>query len=293
LCASVGLEFLGEIPRGAGHEQDSVRDLPQPRQGLTIDQFRLGLELSTANTPLQKAINTLSPALRNLALPKAKVQQKLQSTLKVEDVAQSTATLTRVFGWTCRLFGVTPPPLSLMDGDAPPEPLPLAQVHWGVGKSLGRGLSLAELAFIWGRALGRARPENRVLLDYPRLEDLECAINAARSAAGLNGQFSEAETRLAKALRKAADRATLESAGALLSTISEHHLTAELTRFHNASEFSANRFGLVACNAVDVAVHCLERLPSTGPSREAQVADLIRYALSPEFQTLRAALGLL
>ncbi len=288
------LSFLGHT---TNHVVDliatqRVTSLPKPARSLSEEDYQFGLDVTLTDPELTRLFSVLAPYARQLELPKPKQQRQLLDSLRAEDVERSTTMLARTFGWTCRLLTVGSPALFLTETDTLPHLLPVDQMSFAVGKSLGRGLSLAELAFLWGRALGWSRPQTRILYSRPSTVKLNQFLRAARAAAGIE-EATGAETKtLAKSLKKEVPTATWGMVTAALTGL-ESDPEERVESWKHAADRAANRIGLIACGDPELAARTLDRFPtSDGGSRKHQLAELLSFALSEEYLELRRRLGL-
>lgn len=288
------LSFLGH----AGNREVDVlaahrgATLPRPTRSLQEDDFRFGLDVAADDPELTRALAMLEPYVRQLELPKSKQQRQLLESLRAEDVERSTTMLARTFGWTCRLLTLGSPALYLADADSLPALLPVESTGFVVGKALGRGLSLAELAFLWGRALSWSRPQTRILYTLGSSMKLTILLRAACANAGL-GEPAGADTKqLAKALKKDVPPATWTALGPTLAPL-QADLDERVERWKHAADRIANRVGLLACGDPELAARTLDRFPTTDSgTRRQQLSELLGFALSDEYQELRRRLGL-
>ena len=214
-----------------------------------------------------------------------------------EDPAKSTTTLARTLVWSSRLLGIPTPVLHVVDsvaGDiaAAPTAAPTALAS----KSLGSGLSLPELAFLWARRLVLFRPEHRIAAFLPNAAELEDFVRAAYVlGAGSDRAFKrlEGDTKLfgrgLKRHLRGIDRGPLEAAA---KAIAKESIPASVSAFRRSIELAAGRAGLLATGDLSLASRMTERFPQHGPvTREEQSADLLTYAVSDEYAALRARLG--
>ena len=266
--------------------------LPRPARALEGDDFALGLNVVGHDAALTRAFALLEPVCRRAQMPKLKQQRQIVEALRAEDVAQSTTMLARTFGWTCRLLALGVPALFLAETDELPSLLPIEPASFRVGKALGRGLSLTELVFLWGRCLGLSRPETRIVLTYPSTGELLTLLRAAHHAAGLDATPAPETKSLAKLLKKHGDRNTWSAVAESLGAV-DGDLTARVSRWKRQVDDMANRVGLVACGDPELAARTLERFPTAGSAPiEKQVASLMSFALSEPYGELRRRLGL-
>lgn len=284
-----------------GHPSNRVVDLisaqrgaalPRPTRSLNEEDFRFGFDVAAGDPELTRLLAQLEPHARQLELLKPKQQRQLLDSLRAEDVERSTTMIARTFGWTCRLLTLGSPALYLSDADALPQLLPVDNTCFVVGKSLGRGLSLSELAFVWGRALVWSRPETRILYTLPTSVKLVHFLRAARAAAGLEEATAADTKALAKVLRKELSAKALELLLPALSALGPN-VEERVERWKQAADRVANRMGLLACGDPELAARTLDRFPTTdGGSRRQQLSELLGYALSEPYLELRQRLGL-
>lgn len=284
-----------------GHTSNRVVDLisaqrgaalPRPARPLNEQDYGFGFDVTVSDPELTHVLAQLEPYARQLELLKPKQQRQLLDSLRAEDVERSTTMIARTFGWTCRLLTLGNPALYLSDADSLPQLLPVDNPCFVVGKSLGRGLSLAELAFLWGRTLIWSRPETRILYTLPTSVKLAHFLRAVRAATGLE-EATAAETKaLAKVLRKELSIKSREELLPALSTLGPN-LEARVEHWKQAADRVANRMGLLACGDPELAARTLDRFPTTdGGSRRQQLSELLGYALSEQYLELRQRLGL-
>lgn len=288
------LSFLGQANNRVTDVVMSHRNsaLPKPTRALNDDDFALGLDVTVHDPELTRLLAQLEPLARTLGLPKPKAQRQLLDSLRAEDVERSTTMLARTFGWTCRLLGLGAPGLFLAESDALPARLPVEQVSFVVGKSLGRGLSLSELVFIWARSLSMARSQTRILQSLPSPVKLVQFVHACRCVVGAEQATNTEVKQLVKALKKLApDQTWAQSASAL--TALGPHCEMRIEQWKHEADRVANSIGLVACGDPELAARTLDRFPlPEGAPRRQQLGELLSFALSDEYETLRARLGL-
>lgn len=284
-----------------GHTSNRVVDLigaqrgaalPRPARSLNEQDYGFGFDITTTDPELTRLLAQLEPSARQLELLKPKQQRQLLDSLRAEDVERSTTMIARTFGWTCRLLTLGSPALYLSDADSLPQLLPVDSPSFVVGKSLGRGLSLSELAFLWGRALIWSRPETRILYTLPTSVKLAHFLRATRAAAGLEEATATETKALAKVLRKELPAKTRDDLVPALSGLGPN-LEERVERWKQAADRVANRMGLLACGDPELAARTLDRFPTTdGGSRRQQLSELLGYALSEPYLELRQRLGL-
>jgi hypothetical protein len=214
-----------------------------------------------------------------------------------QDPAKSTTTLARTLVWSSRLLGIATPALYVVDG-APGELTPAPTVASAVlaSKSLGSGLELPELAFLWARRLVLLRPEHRIAAFLPNAAELEDFVRAAQ-VVGLGNDRSfkrlEGDTKLfARGLKRhlrVVDRPAFEAAA---QRISREAIASLVAGYRRSIELAGGRAGLLATGDLALALRMTDRFPQYGPaSLDEQKADLLTYSVSDEYATLRERLG--
>ena len=214
-----------------------------------------------------------------------------------QDPAKSTTTLARTLVWTARLFGIVVPKLYVVDSSSPDlTPAPTVEPIVLASKSLGSGLGLPELAFLWARRLVLFRPEHRIATFLTNAAELEDFVAAAQVfGAGTEKQFKrlEGDQKLfARGLKRhfrGIERGPLEAAA---SRIALGSLGPTVQAYRRSIELSAARAGLLACGDLTLALRMTERFPQHGAlTLDEQSADLLVYSVSDEYAALRERLG--
>jgi hypothetical protein len=288
------LSFLGHTTNRVVDLVASQRAgaLPKPIRCLTEEDYTFGLDVAATDPELTRLLALLEPFARQLELPKPRQQRALVESLRAEDVERSTTMLARTFGWTCRLLTLGTPNLFLTETDTLPHLLPVEPRSFAVGKSLGRGLSLPELTFLWGRALAWSRPQTRILYSLPSTVRLLQFLRACRAAAGVDETPSSETKALAKLLKKDVPNATWATVTASLAALGSAP-EERVEHWKHAADQVANRLGLLACGDPELAARTLDRFPTVdGGSRKKQLSELLSFALSDDYQELRRRLGL-
>jgi hypothetical protein len=209
------------------------------------------------------------------------------------DPNASTATLL----WSARLLGMSLPKLYVVEHLRTAfATAPIREPTLLVSKSLGRGLELPELTFLWSRQLTFLRPEHRPIVLFPNVPELASLILAALSLGGvpqLALKKLEADAKLfARSLKR---HLSPEARGKLETIVQDFPMrdaSSRMLAWARAVELGAGRAGLLAAGDLDVAVRMTRRYPLGGlVETEEQVKDLLSYAVSAEYETLRRALG--
>ncbi len=244
---------------------------------------------------LLASVGEVAVELRAAFLRKKKRAPKLDAAAR-HDPQSSTTTLAKSLLWTSKLLNVRAPQLYVLDevpGDlyAAPVDTPSAVVS----KSLARGLSLSQLAFLWGRQLTAFRPEHYLAVFFPKVDDLALLVNAALLAGecpALSGTPSSEVKKLAKDLKKKLHPGSYGRLCTACSTFQPGDLMGRVAHWLRTVELAGGRAGLLACGDVSIAAELVREHPVKGQvSEEDQVFDLMSFAVSDEYAQLRARLG--
>jgi hypothetical protein len=214
-----------------------------------------------------------------------------------QNPTSSTATLAKTLLWTSQLLGVQLPRLYVVPelrGNLaiPPTPEPTLVV----GRNLGSGLGLAELAFLWGRQLTLLRPEHRLLSVYPTTWELSALITAVLSLGGapdLPFKSLEGDGKLfARGLKRHLSREKVADLRSLVGRLPTSQISNSALAWSRSVELAACRAGLLACGSVEIAAKMTERFPHGGLlTTEQQIDDILVWSLGPEHRRLRERLG--
>jgi tetratricopeptide (TPR) repeat protein len=213
------------------------------------------------------------------------------------DPHTSTTTLAKSLLWTSKLLSVRAPQLYVLDevpGNLSAAPLDTPSAL--VSKSLGSGLSLAQLAFLWGRHLTLFRPEHYLSVFFPTLEDLSFLFSAALVAgecpAWPAASASGEEKKLARDLSKNMHPGSYERLRAACRAFHPVQHETRLRAWLRGVELTAGRAGLLACGDVSIAVDLVRKHPVQGETREDdQASDIMGFSVSDEYAKLRGRLG--
>jgi hypothetical protein len=212
-----------------------------------------------------------------------------------QDPAKSTTTLAKTLLWTSKLLGLETPALyvlSEVEGGlaVAPERAPTVLA----GRALGSGLSLPELAFLWARQLTLVRPDHRLLVLFPSVEELADLVKAAlatASAKDLRSLEGDAK-RFAGGLKRALRGAGAERLRAAVQDFPKSETSRRVSSWARSVELAAGRAGLLACGNLEIAARLSRRFPfGKLVSAEEAVDDLLAYAVSREHEELRKKLG--
>src|SRR5690606_31497808 len=134
--------------------------------------------------------------------------------------------------------------------------------------SLARGLSLSQLAFLWGRHLTLFRPEHHLAVffsDARELAQLLAASLLVGECPQLDGRSLDAEAkRLAKDLKKRLHPGSFERLRAASRSFANPALEERARAWLKTVTLAGGRAGLLACGDVSIACELARRHPHSG-----------------------------
>jgi len=214
----------------------------------------------------------------------------------LQDPEKSTTMLAKTLAWTARLFGLKVPMLYLTAEESGLVVAPVEEPAVVASRTLGSGLGLGELAFLWGRRLPWLRPEWRLLSVLGQPKELSAFVSAVQALAddsdqparALEGEAKRTYSALRRELR--GDEAIARLRDALTGLNGE--LDALCERELQRLELMGVRMGLLACGDVAIAADLLRRFPQAGlTTLEDQLGELYAFAISREYTSLRERIG--
>ncbi len=289
-CAASVLDELGE----ADINESLLADTHRP-EGLITPQASFDAEILTLLRPerdekLERVLAIIAPAAIEIATERLQLPELSEASLQSPS---STTMLARSSTWASRLLDVEPPRLHVL-GDVPGSmvALPIAERTVVAAKSLGSGLGLPELAFLWTRVLVLLLPEHRVWLAYPKRIDLGKLLLGALSVAEVEGAEAEGEAaRLAEELGERLEADALDELRTAAKELGRRRIRSRVETFARSVVAAASRAGLVASGDVALATDLVRRFPLPGEvSVDEQLADVRAFAISSEHHEIRERL---
>jgi tetratricopeptide (TPR) repeat protein len=261
---------------------------------LTEEHWATGLSHPRRHAALEQVLKLVSTPAMEYRLAQKKHLWVPDPTLR-QDPKTSTTTLCRSLTWTARLLGVPAPELYVHASDrAEMHAAPALQPTTRVSKAFATGLSLPELAFLWGRHLTYFRPDHYLRVFYPTLEEMTSVLLAAMLASDWDPQrvreHDPDTTRLATHLRRTLDESALGLLRAATKKLTPAKGRARLGDWVRSVARVANRAGLLACGDVRVAAEMIHRFPIEAPDVD-EVGDLLQFSLTEAYAELRERLG--
>lgn len=305
--AACALEALGDADvneslLASAHRPDGLLPVSD---SLTEEHWMRRMLSPERDVLIDEMFSALGSAIVELGLETAARKRRMPATGDGASVdpAKSTATLVRMLSWSSRLLGIPVPKVHVMP--ALPSAFlvpPTREPTLLVSKTLGTGLGMPELAFLWARQLTFLRPEHVPLRFFPSVPELSALLLATLSIGKVDKvslKKLDGDAKLfARGLRR---HVPAEALGRIESLSREFPLgeaTTRVTAWARGVELAAARAGLLACGNLETAVTMTRRFPlrnaggpksSKGP--EPEVLDLLAYAVSSEYGALRSRLG--
>jgi hypothetical protein len=299
--AANALDWLGEadINESLVASQHRPEGLLAVRMNLSETDWIEGHLSGDVDRELGELVVMVREAIVELGVAAAKKQgSKLElDAANAQDLAKSTTTLAKTLLWTSRLLSIQTPELYVLpevSGDlaAQPEQRPISVAS----RSVGSGLGLPELAFLWGRHLVQFRPEHELCLFFPAPSDQVALLTAALAVGGsphheLRALDGDAK-RFAAGLKKHLRGAKLELLKEIVRRQPSADPSARMSAYRKRAERAALRAGLLACGDIEIAARLTERFPS---GRELQArertTELVSFSIGASYAHLRRRLG--
>jgi len=298
--AANALEWLGEadINESLVASQHRPEGLLAVRTNLAEQDWLDGHLSGDVDAELGALLVMLREPIVELGVAAAKKQSPFELDPKnAQDPSKSTTTLAKTLLWTSRLLGVQTPELYVLpevSGElaAHPERVPVSVAS----RSVGSGLSLAELAFLWGRHLVQFRPEHELALFFPDPTEQAALLTAALSIGGasehtLRGLDADAK-RFAAGLKKHLRGSKLELMKEIVRRQPNVEPGVRMRAYRRRAERAALRAGLLACGDIEIAARLGERFPSgreLAPNERR--SELVTFSVGPSYAHLRRRLG--
>lgn len=293
------LELLGEADineslLASAHRPEGLL----PARGNLDDRTWTSNLLSPERDPVTaRLIEVLGEAATEIGLTNARRKKRVKplDPASLQDPSKSTTTLAKTLLWTSKLLGIPTPALYVvpeLEGslEVAAEKTPSLLVS----RALGSGLSLPELAFLWGRALSLLRPDHRLTVLFPsvdELADLAKAALATGSSKDLRALDGDAK-RFAGSLKRAFRGVSFEILRTATAQFPKAEATRRMSSWARSVELAASRAGLLACGNIEIAARLCKRFPfGKLVPVEAQIDDLMLFSLSKEYAELRRKLG--
>lgn len=291
-AAHAGVFLLGEmVPASAKSLASEYRPARPRRAEAPIDEeawFKL-LAHPDDDPFVSKVFECVLAAVRSVrSLPLAKAG------LHAHDAAhptRSSIAVVRALG--AAAFALNAPmPLAFLvpSRDSAVDALPTDPIASIAGSKVTAGRSLEELAFLAGHHMARYRPAQYIRVLYRDSINELTALFAATLRAGRPQLAVDPKVaKVAEQLRKMLEPAALTRLERVVELFIERGAPVDLARWLEGAERTALRAGLLLCGDLHSVRSALPLL-ATAPSDA--LSDLVPFAMSEEYWTLRQRLGI-
>jgi len=167
-----------------------------------------------------------------------------------------------------------------------------------VGADLLQGRPEKELAYVIARELSFLRPEHFILKSVQTVAELKVllfsAMKMVNPAVQVPPDLGQAVDATAAQLARLVPPGNLEGLAGVVKKMAELSDPADLGKWLQAVDYSANHAGFLLCNDLEVAAAVIGRepVPVGGLPAKEKVKDLVLYAISEPYFEVRSALGL-
>ncbi|HEU4580682.1 MAG TPA: hypothetical protein VFS67_20635 [Polyangiaceae bacterium] len=287
---------------GAGPEhrrrakETQTEGLIAPSRSLGMDHWLDELSHSSLSVVTSHILSLVTPAALVGRAATLQRDKKLPQVAEADrqDVAKSTVTAVRALGWAAAVLGM-PAPSVFADParDIGYTHVP-AMPPWSLlGKRVLSGCMPREHAFLAGRHLTFYRAEFFARVLFPEVAELESLFLAAlllgNPALPIPEHLKGRVGPLCNALTPLLDASQIEELRRQYKAFAGGGGRTNLLAWGQAADKTAARAGLLLCDDIAIAAQLLER--EEGP-RGPLLADLLGFAASAEYGTLRRHLGI-
>ncbi len=241
-----------------------------------------------------KIFEQLWPAVLSLRIQSDK-QAQLSAKHEV-NLAESTVTFARTFGFCANVLGLPPPRLFLrtdVPGGLTHMPVwPLASLS---GATLLSGYSPGDLMFVAARHLADYRPEHYIRTMLKSNTELKTVLMAGLRISGVVPQADAATEQAAQQIASKIQPAQRDALRSLAKRFVDAGARTDIKRWLQAVELTSCRAGLLACNDLDTAARMVTQLGAAGPvdlAPKEKVKELVLFSVSEEYFKLREFLGI-
>lgn len=298
-CAAAAISFMQK----AEPEEYQFFEDYRP-QGILQVKGRLNTELwnkALFHPSLNIYVSKIFEAIASAAL-KAKVAQmgaayRPPDKSFREDVATSTITFARTFGWTAQVLGGPIPELYIRNDQPGAIKVLVAEPRASeAGRAVLSGFQPHEFAFICGKHLAGHRPELFIRNLFPAQTDLTVMLFAGMVIADpktpLPQELATNVRATAQALSQFMDTQARDYLGNVVKKFVQDGAKVNIKTWMRAAELTACRAALLVCGDLEVAKKILSAEGATPELTAAdKMKDLLVFTMSENYAVLRKALG--
>ena len=298
-CTASAIVFM----RKANAEQQQFFDDYRP-QGILQVKGRLSNEHwvkhlfhPDLNVYVSKILEAISAAALKAKITQLGPAYRLPDKKFKQDVATSTITFARTFGWAAQVLGVPMPELYVRN-DQPGAISVLATEPRAseAGRAVLSGFQPQELAFICGKHLAGYRPELYLRNLFPAQSDLTVMLFAGVVIAAPNTplpqELASNVHATAQALARFMDSQSIEYLRTVVKRFIQDGAKANIKRWNQSAELTSCRAALLVSGDLEIAKKIIsaERATPDLPPAE-KMKELLVFSVSEHYSALRRALG--
>ncbi len=303
-CVAQVLSFLRQADEEQMRFHEQYRKtLPKPRVRLNEEMWRRFIFHKDEDWLMSQIMGLISQAVLQAKMVDMKVYGLRRKDAR--DLTGDSLLFSKAFNTTTATLNIQPPAVFLREdnpGDMAFYPLydkqgPMLSVV--VGAALLHGKSEKELAYLVGRKVALLRPDHLVRWPdmVPQVSQLKAFVIAAIKRVQPNipvpPEMAPALPSYMQILDAMAP-AALEHLSMVVSQLLQSQADLNTNKWVRGVDFSTTRVGFLMCNDLEVAARLIQAEAMTigmADPRE-KIRDLIEWAISEEYFTLREQIGL-
>ena len=301
-CMCAALAFLRQADEGEQQFFESYRPrrMIQARNRLGNEHWVKSLFHEDEDLYVDKIFEMIVPAaiVTKLNQLRATSQLPVLDRRYRQDLATSTVTLAKTFGWAAQVLGVQTPDLYVRSDIAgsllavpgsPPASL--------AGQTILSGFTPQELTFIVGKHLAYYRGGHYMRNLFPALNELEvmlfAAIKIAKSDFVVPREIADGVGSAAQELVKYMQPIQRDSLRLVVQRFIEQGVKVNLEKWVQTVEVTAMRAGLLLCADLEIAKKIIVAEPQLpGDLTQAdKLRELVVFSVSEPYFNLRETLG--
>ncbi len=303
-CMCAALSFLRKTD---DEEQRFFEDyrpkgMIQVKSRLDNEGWVKGLFHKDESLYIGKIFEMLTPAAIVAKTNQLRAQKQLPVLDKrfLQDLATSTVTFAKTFGWAGQVLGIVQMPQLYVRNDVPGALMAVAATPPAsvAGQTVLTGFTPQELTFIAGKHLSGYRGEHYIKNLFPTLAELKVILFAGVKIVmpefAVPGEMAQAVNATASELVKHMQMVQRESLKIVVQKWMEDGATADLKRWMQTIEVTACRAGLLLCADLEIAKKIIgaePQLPGDLPPPD-KMKELLIFSVSEQYFSLRKALGI-
>lgn len=298
-CSAAAMAFMrkAEPEEQRFYEDYRTEGILQVKGRLNDELWLKHLFHSHQNIYVSKILEAVSTAALKAKIAQLGPNYRPPDKKFKQDVATSTITFARTFGWAAQVLNVPMPELYVRN-DQPGAIAALATEPRAseAGRTVLSGFQPPELAFVCGKHLASYRPELYIRNLFPAHTDLMVMLFAGVTIADpktpMPQELASNVRSTAQALVQFMDAQTREYLRTVVKRFVEDGAKANIKRWNQGAELTASRAALLLCGDLELAKKLLSaERASPDLSAADKMKELLTFSVGPDYLALRKALG--